>query len=154
MCRVESNSEERESRRRRRWWKIGMGVKVVVCDDNKKEKSKSSSASNIGGGSSRSKKIKLWMVRATTSVLLWTCIVNLTTFGEVWGPKVLKGWPSCFSQDSPLDLKLSSTVSVPPRVLPPKSEFFFKKNSSVNHLYSLKTNCGYLQIYGFCQCFE
>ncbi|XP_021731068.1 uncharacterized protein At1g04910-like [Chenopodium quinoa] len=117
MCKVErsSNSEERESRRRR-WWGIGigMGVKIVVSDE-KKEKSKSSSASN---GGSRSK-MKVWMVRATSSVLLWTCIVNLTTFGEVWGPRVLKGWPSCFTQESAY-LKLPSSVSVPPRVLPPK----------------------------------
>ncbi|KAM7483101.1 hypothetical protein LguiB_007684 [Lonicera macranthoides] len=65
---------------------------------------------------------KLWIIRATTSVLLWTCLVQLMALGEMWGPRVLKGWPSCFShQDSslvPLDLKLFPAL--PTRVLPPK----------------------------------
>uniref|UniRef100_A0A7N0T1S4 O-fucosyltransferase family protein n=1 Tax=Kalanchoe fedtschenkoi TaxID=63787 RepID=A0A7N0T1S4_KALFE len=45
-------------------------------------------------------RMKLWMLRATTSVLLWTCVVQLVTLGENWGPRVLKGWPSCFSSES------------------------------------------------------
>ncbi|KAL6177962.1 hypothetical protein ACLB2K_049483 [Fragaria x ananassa] len=67
-------------------------------------------------------RIKLWMIRATTSVLLWTCVVQLTALGDMWGPRVLKGWPSCFSQES----AVASSVlqdrmnSVPARVLPPK----------------------------------
>ncbi|PAN07998.1 hypothetical protein PAHAL_1G378800 [Panicum hallii] len=36
-----------------------------------------------------------WMLRATTTVLLWTCVVQLTAVGNIWGPRVLKGWPSC-----------------------------------------------------------
>ncbi|KAK9684445.1 hypothetical protein RND81_10G210700 [Saponaria officinalis] len=103
--------------RRRRWWVIGMGVKLVVCDKEKEKSRGNVSISN--GGVSRSR-MKIWMLRATTSVLLWTFIVQLTTFGDVWGPRVLKGWPSCFTHDSALDLKLPSAVSVPPRVLPPK----------------------------------
>ncbi|GFZ16956.1 O-fucosyltransferase family protein [Actinidia rufa] len=64
-------------------------------------------------------RMKLWMIRATTSILLWTCLVQLTTLGEMWGPRVLKGCSSCFSQDSAaLDLKLSHAA--PARVLPPK----------------------------------
>jgi hypothetical protein len=42
-------------------------------------------------------RMKLWMVRATTTVLLWTCVVQLTAVGETWGPRVLKGWPSCLT---------------------------------------------------------
>ncbi|KAF6140043.1 hypothetical protein GIB67_001784 [Kingdonia uniflora] len=72
--------------------------------------------------SSRSR-MKLWMIRATTTILLWTCLVQLTALGEMWGPRVLKGWPSCF-MDSHLDVKL---VSVPPKIpLPPKR--FYKNN--------------------------
>ena len=73
--------------------------------------------------SSRSR-MKLWMIRATSSVLLWTCVVQLTALGDMWGPRVLKGWPSCFSQES----AVASSVlqdrmnSVPARVLPPKSQ--------------------------------
>jgi len=100
-----------------------MGVKIVVSDKEKeKGKSKVSLGSNVGSSSSSRSKMKLWMVRATTSVLLWTCFVQLTTLGDIWGPRVLKGWPSCFSQESAMDLKLPSAVSARPRFLPPKSE--------------------------------
>lgn len=76
--------------------------------------------------SSRSK-MKLWMIRATTSVLLWTCIVQLTALGDMWGPRVLKGWPSCFSQESAVASSVlqDKLPSVPARVLPPKSESLF-----------------------------
>ncbi|XWS37237.1 hypothetical protein CRYUN_Cryun19dG0026100 [Craigia yunnanensis] len=79
-----------------------------------------------GGGGERvekfkSSRMKLWMIRATTSVLLWTCIVQLTALGETWGPRVLKGWPSCFShQDSSVSVIEDKVPSVPARVLPPK----------------------------------
>ncbi|GAV81069.1 O-FucT domain-containing protein [Cephalotus follicularis] len=66
--------------------------------------------------SSRSSRMKLWMIRATTSVLLWTCIVQLTALGDLWGPRVLKGWPSCFSQESTAVV----VDPVPARILPPK----------------------------------
>ncbi|KAL6552595.1 Rhamnogalacturonan I rhamnosyltransferase 1 [Orobanche hederae] len=67
--------------------------------------------------------MKLWMIRATTSVLLWTCLVQLTALSEPWGRQVLKGWPSCFSQESTaaavaLDVHLSPEL--PLRVLPRK----------------------------------
>ncbi|XP_062116861.1 rhamnogalacturonan I rhamnosyltransferase 1-like [Humulus lupulus] len=67
-------------------------------------------------------KMKLWMIRATTSVLLWTCIVQLTALGDTWGPRVLKGWPSCFSQesDSAISVLQDNTPSVQTRILPPK----------------------------------
>ncbi|XP_038679880.1 rhamnogalacturonan I rhamnosyltransferase 1-like [Tripterygium wilfordii] len=64
-------------------------------------------------------KMKLWMIRATTSVVLWTCVVQLTTLGEMWGPRVLKGWPSCFLQDSAAVLEDKVPILAAP-VLPPK----------------------------------
>lgn len=73
--------------------------------------------SNKLKNSVRSSRMKLWMIRATTSVLLWTCVVQLTALGDTWGPRVLKGWPSCFTHESAL-IELPSTA---PRVLPPKS---------------------------------
>ncbi|KAL6175389.1 hypothetical protein ACLB2K_052030 [Fragaria x ananassa] len=71
--------------------------------------------------SSRSR-MKLWMIRATSSVLLWTCVVQLTALGDMWGPRVLKGWPSCFSQESAMASSVlqDRMTSVPARVLPPK----------------------------------
>ncbi|KAJ6977264.1 rhamnogalacturonan I rhamnosyltransferase 1-like [Populus alba x Populus x berolinensis] len=67
-----------------------------------------------------SSKMKLWMIRATTSVLLWTCVVQLTTIGEMWGPRVLKGWPSCWPPQSVSAALQENVPTVPARVLPPK----------------------------------
>ncbi|XP_020590718.1 uncharacterized protein At1g04910-like [Phalaenopsis equestris] len=74
-----------------------------------------------GAMTSRSR-MKLWMIRATTTVLLWTCLVQLSALGELWGPRVLKGWPACFTL---LDSQQSPTLNHPPVaahkiLLPPK----------------------------------
>lgn len=70
--------------------------------------------------------VKRWMVHATTSLLLWTCVVQFTTLGETWGPRVLKGWPACHYQRSSVSLKGENVPSAPAaRILPPKSESSF-----------------------------
>lgn len=109
MCRIEGRQE---SNRRRRHWGI-MGLKTAAFGGERLEKLRNSEVV------SRSR-IKLWIIRATTTVLLWTCIVQLTALGESWGPLVLKGWPSCFSQES-VALDAFSSPELPVRVLPPKS---------------------------------
>ncbi|XP_073015253.1 rhamnogalacturonan I rhamnosyltransferase 1-like [Primulina eburnea] len=108
MCRIEGRQE---SNRRRRRWGI-MGLKTAAFGGERFEKLRNS------GVVSRSR-IKLWIIRATTTVLLWTCIVQLTALGESWGPLVLKGWPSCFSQES-VALDAHSSPELPLRVLQPK----------------------------------
>ncbi|TKY54989.1 GDP-fucose protein O-fucosyltransferase [Spatholobus suberectus] len=80
MCRAEWEGLMGLKRWEGKVRKVGMGLGL-------------GSGSGSGSGSSRSR-MKMWMIRATTSVLLWTCIVQLTAFGDVWGPRVLKGWPS------------------------------------------------------------
>ncbi|KAJ9683044.1 hypothetical protein PVL29_018858 [Vitis rotundifolia] len=64
-------------------------------------------------------RMKVWMMRGMTSVLVWTCVVQLMALEETWGPRLLKGWPSCFSHSD-----LSSSLQLPPAppklVLPPK----------------------------------
>lgn len=68
-------------------------------------------------------RMKVWMMRGMTSVLVWTCVVQLMALEEIWGPRLLKGWPSCFSHSD-----LSSSLQLPPAppklVLPPKSRFW------------------------------
>lgn len=94
-------------------------MKLKGLGDSKVEKLKSLT----GNSYAKSSKTKLWMIRATTAVLLWTCLVQLTALGDTWGPMVLKGWPSRETLSaSALDVKLLPMV--PARVLPPKSEFF------------------------------
>ncbi|KAJ4707225.1 O-fucosyltransferase family protein [Melia azedarach] len=109
MCRVEKGSEKCECRKQVHWDIMGL---KFLGESNKAEKLKSS------GPVSRSR-IKLWMIRAITTILLWTCVVQLMALGEMWGPRLLKGWPSCFSHS---DLFLSAELSsVPAKVLlPPK----------------------------------
>ncbi|TMX03748.1 hypothetical protein EJD97_014465 [Solanum chilense] len=101
MCRIEGVMEERE-RRRRKW---GLGLKGTALGDGRVEKLKSC----IIFPRSR---LKLWIIRATTMVLLWTCLVQLTTLGELLGPSAFKGWPCCFSQESASSFLVKS--------LPPK----------------------------------
>ncbi|KAJ6833817.1 uncharacterized protein M6B38_338970 [Iris pallida] len=61
----------------------------------------------------RSSRMKLWMIRATTTILLWTCVVQLTALGQMWGPRVLRGWPSCFNPaDLPVPVGAGSIATV------------------------------------------
>ncbi|KAL7141159.1 hypothetical protein ABFS83_08G035300 [Erythranthe nasuta] len=83
MCRV-GDENENESRRENE----------VYCD----------LGVNYLGGESKAKlirvshgRMKLWTLRIITTLLLWTCIIQLVAIGEVWGPRLLKSWPSCSS---------------------------------------------------------
>ncbi|WJX90125.1 Rhamnogalacturonan I rhamnosyltransferase 1 [Trifolium repens] len=108
MCKPESNNNK--------WQDLNwMGLKV------QKEKLGSGSGSGLGSGSGKGR-MKLWMIRATTSVILWTCIVQLTAIGDLWGPRVLKGWPSCFTHDSVSNSRAMDVQfqSMRPPLLPPK----------------------------------
>ncbi|KAF5807334.1 putative GDP-fucose protein O-fucosyltransferase [Helianthus annuus] len=91
-----------------------MGMKVL--GEGKVERLKRS----VGYSNARGNKMKLWMVRATTVVLLWTCLVQLMALGESWGPRVLKGWPSHDSVISGAALDVKLLPVVPVRELPPK----------------------------------
>jgi len=102
-------------------WKVASGGKAAAAPGGDKLRFPPSSAA----AAARSR-MKLWLVRATTTVLLWTCVVQLTAVGDTWGPRVLKGWPSCLT---PHDEEAAAAASRPrPLVdraaaLPPKSEF-------------------------------
>lgn len=66
-------------------------------------------------------RMSLWMIRAMTILLLWSCFVHLVAVGEMWGPRLLKGWPSCFNHhDFPIAAEMTS---LPMKIaLPPKSK--------------------------------
>ena len=66
-------------------WKAAMGGKAAGIGGEKLKCPPSSAARS---------RMKLWMVRAATTMLLWTCVMQLTAVGETWGPQVLKGWTS------------------------------------------------------------
>lgn len=112
MCRLEKRA------------RIEMGLKRFDGEAKKgMEKLKSSMVSRS--------KMKVWMIRVTTLVLLWTCLVHLTTLGEMLGPRVLKAWPSCFSHESVAAMDVKITSVLPARVLPPKSEFWCLQCTSI-----------------------
>ncbi|CAK8533353.1 unnamed protein product [Lathyrus sativus] len=64
-------------------------------------------------------RIKVWMARAITTVILWTSVVQLIAIGEFWGPRLLKGMPYCFNHQDESSVVVKA--SVPAKVvLPPK----------------------------------
>ncbi|KAL6526310.1 Rhamnogalacturonan I rhamnosyltransferase 1 [Orobanche minor] len=66
-------------------------------------------------------RMKLWTLRVITTLLLWTCIIQLAAIGEIWGPKLLKSWPSCSSSPNfytPTPTNVSSAK--PQKHFPPK----------------------------------
>nr|VDC86441.1 unnamed protein product [Brassica oleracea] len=86
-------------------------MKVRLLGETKVEKLRSSFVSRS--------RMSLWMIRAVTVLLLWSCFVHLMALGEMWGPRLFKGWPSCFNQHD-----LSTVIemrSLPAKIaLPPK----------------------------------
>jgi len=69
-------------------------------------------------------RIKVWMARAITTVILWTCVVQLMAIGELWGPRLLKGMPHCFSHQD--ESPAIAQAFVPAKVVfPPKSKCLF-----------------------------
>lgn len=105
-------------------WKATMGGKAAGIGGEKHKCPPSSAAA------ARSR-MKLWMVRATTTVLLWTCVVQLTAVGETWGPRVLKGWPSCLtaSEEAAALAAVRPEPIVEKPALPPKREWVWSSPS-------------------------
>ncbi|KAL3813508.1 hypothetical protein ACJIZ3_014776 [Penstemon smallii] len=75
MCKVENNRDGK--------W----DVKLNILGEDRMQETKLLKASHA--------KMKLWILRAITTLLLWTCIIQLVAIGEVWGPRLLQSWPSC-----------------------------------------------------------
>lgn len=110
MCKIEGNRR-----------KLGDSavMELKTLGESKVDKLKSSMVSS---GS----RVRPWLIRLTTTVLLWTCIVQMISLREVLGPGVLKGWPSCFSHESAAAAVSGiqeNALSVPPKIVfPPKRE--------------------------------
>ncbi|GMI69028.1 RG-I rhamnosyltransferase 1 [Hibiscus trionum] len=106
MCRVEETSGKCD-------YKKQWDMKIKIFGVGKVEKLKNSMVSRP--------RMKLWMIRALTTILLWTCFAQLVTLGEMFSPKLLKGWPSCFTQSGPELPLVAELSSIPPKlILPPK----------------------------------
>ncbi|PON42941.1 O-fucosyltransferase [Parasponia andersonii] len=100
MCRAGESNKDRNYKQEKK----KMGLKILL----KLEKSKI-----LMGSKTR---MRLWMIRAITTVFLWACVVQLMVFGELWGPKLLKDWPSCFTHQG-LPVADSHLSSIPPKIV-------------------------------------
>ncbi|KAJ7538275.1 hypothetical protein O6H91_11G041300 [Diphasiastrum complanatum] len=47
-------------------------------------------------------RLHVWLIRASTTILLWTCLIQLTAMGELWRPHLLHRWPFCLDQPDSL----------------------------------------------------
>jgi rhamnogalacturonan I rhamnosyltransferase len=66
-----------------------------------------------------SSRMKLWMVHATTTVLLWTCVMHLIALRHTLGPGVLHGWPSFLSTPEDATAIVRPELVVEKPALPP-----------------------------------
>ncbi|XP_062106428.1 rhamnogalacturonan I rhamnosyltransferase 1-like isoform X2 [Humulus lupulus] len=106
MCRVGESNKDCNYKEEK---KNKMGLKFLLKLENSKL---------LMGSKTR---MRLWMIRAFTTVFLWACVVQLMMFGELWGPKLLKDWPSCFTTYQDLPLADTHLSSIPPKTAyPPK----------------------------------
>lgn len=72
-------------------------------------------------------RLQVWFVRVSSSILLWTCIVQLMALGEIWHPRLPVGWPTCFNRHDFADRVPNITqlavvepdITLPPPALPP-----------------------------------
>lgn len=70
-------------------------------------------------------RLQVWFIWVCSSILLWTCLVQLVTVGELWRPHFFERISNRLSHSNPLPLVIEETVRPPP---PPPllaaSEFF------------------------------
>ncbi|BAS80701.1 rhamnogalacturonan I rhamnosyltransferase 1 [Oryza sativa Japonica Group] len=85
-------------------WKATMGGVKVAGGGGGVEKVRCPSVAAVARS-----RMRPWVLRATTTVLLWTCVMQLTAVGERWGPRVLKGWPSCRTAQEAASAALAAT---------------------------------------------
>lgn len=101
-------------------------MKVRLLGETKVEKLRNSFVSRS--------RMSLWMIRAVTVLLLWSCFVHLMALGEMWGPRLFKGWPSCFNQHD-LSTVAADMRSLPAKIaLPPKSKCLKFVSNNVTRL--------------------
>ncbi|CAK9134062.1 unnamed protein product [Ilex paraguariensis] len=63
-----------------------------------------------------------WRIKwGMMAIFLWTCVLRLIAMDEVWGPRLLKGWPSCYTPDM---FSKANMSYVQPKVPPPPKRVY------------------------------
>lgn len=66
-------------------------------------------------------RLKVWFIRVCSSILLWTCLVQLFALGELWHPRFFAGVSQKTSQISPVpSVRVDQVVASPP-LRPPRN---------------------------------
>lgn len=75
-----------------------------------------------GGQVIQRTRLQVWFIRVCTSILVWTCLVQLVTVGELWHPRLLNGFSTRLNGSGTASFRVEESVQPPPP-LPPASEF-------------------------------
>ncbi|XP_059655803.1 rhamnogalacturonan I rhamnosyltransferase 1 isoform X2 [Cornus florida] len=65
-------------------------------------------------------RLQVWFIRVCSSILLWTCLVQLVAVGELWHPRLLTGLSNRFTGITKLSVHVEEAVPAPP-LLPARS---------------------------------
>ncbi|XP_024518188.1 O-fucosyltransferase 34 [Selaginella moellendorffii] len=94
----QEENEEEDGFQQQRWKDLEVAAIAKIKNFQRGRKKKSSNSAMIPAPSSHRSRLHVWLLRASTSILLWTCIIQLTALGELWRLHLVKRWPSCFDR--------------------------------------------------------
>lgn len=66
-------------------------------------------------------RLQVWFIRVCTSILVWTCLVQLVAVGELWHPHLLSGLSNHLSQIARLPFPAPEAIPPPPPFLPARN---------------------------------
>lgn len=71
-----------------------------------------------GGQVIQRTRLQVWFIRVCTSILIWTCLVQLVTVGELWHPRLINGFSNRLNGSGAVSFRVEETVQPPPPLLP------------------------------------
>ena len=68
-------------------------------------------------------RLQVWFIRVCSSILLWTCFVQLVAVWELWHPHLFSNFTNRISQITLVPLHVQEAIQSPPPLLPPSGFF-------------------------------